>query len=59
MLFLFLIIDSNFLITIVTAQISNPISYLVMPKGIPTREAKAEIEAHPVTTEAKINKCSI
>ena len=59
MLFLFLIIDSYFLITVVTAQISNPISYLAMPKEIPTKEAKVEIEAHPVTTEAKINNCSI
>ena len=57
--FLFLIIDSYFLFSAVIAQIFNPITELVIPVGIPSKEAKAEIEMHPVTTEAKISKCSI
>ena len=32
---------------------------LVIPIGIPTKEAKAEMEAHPVIVEASIRKCSI
>ena len=59
MLYLFLIIDLYFLIPVVTARISNPIAYIAMPKGIPTKEAKTKIETHSVTTEVKINKCSI
>ena len=35
-------------------QIFNPIAELVVPKGIPTKEAKPEMEVHPVTVEAKI-----
>ena len=30
-----------------------------MPIGILTREVKAEVEIHPVTSEAKLSKCSI
>ena len=37
----------------------NPIAELVIPIGIPTEEAKAEMETHPVILEAKIRKCSI
>ena len=55
-IFFFLIIDSPFLIPTTIAQIFNPIAVLVIPIGIPTKEAKAEIEIHP---EAKIRKCSI
>ena len=57
--FFFLIIDLYFLIPAVIAQIFNPITELVIPIGIPTKEAKAEIETHPVIVEAKIRKCSI
>ena len=32
---------------------------LVNPKGIPSKGAKAEIEAHPVMVEAKIRTCSV
>ena len=32
---------------------------LVAPMGIPTKGAKAEIETHPVTAEAKTSKRSI
>ena len=35
------------------------ITELTTPAGIPTKEAKAEIETYPVTVQAKISKCSI
>ena len=37
----------------------NPIVELVIPAGISSKEAKVEIEMHPVTSEAEIRKCSI
>ena len=52
--FFFLIIDLYFLIPAATAQIFNPIAELLIPIGIPSKEAKAEIETHPITAEAKI-----
>ena len=55
--FLLLIIDIHFLILAVTAQNFNPISELVIPIRIPSKDAKAEIEINPVTVEAKIRKC--
>ena len=42
--FFFLIIDLYFLIPAVIAQIFNPIPDLVIPIGIPAKEAKAEME---------------
>ena len=57
--FFFLIIDSYFLIPAAISQIFNPIAELVFPIGIPSKEAKAEIEIHPVIVEAKIRRCSI
>ena len=53
---LFLIIDLYFLITAVIAQIFNSIAELVIPIGIPMREAKAETEIHPEIVEPKIRK---
>ena len=60
-MFLFLILNSDFylLIPAVIAQIFNPIAELLISIGIPIKEAKAEIETHPVILEAKIRKCSI
>ena len=55
----FLIIDLYFLIAAVVAQIFNPIAEIIIPIGISTKEAKSEIEIHPVIVEAKIRKCSI
>ena len=52
-LLLFLIIDLHFLIPAVIAQIFNPTAELAIPAGILTKEAKAEIEIHPVTVEVK------
>ena len=57
--FFFLISDLYFLIPAAIAQIFNPIAELVIPTGIPSKEAKAEIEIHPVMVEAKIRKFSI
>ena len=34
------------------------IAELAVPTWIPTKEARAEIETHPVTVEARISKCS-
>ena len=56
--FFFLIIALYFLIHAAIAQIINPIAELVIPIGIPKKEAKTEIEIHPVIAEAKIRKCS-
>ena len=44
-MFFFLIIYLLFLIPAVIAQIFNPISELVIPIEIPSKEAKAEIES--------------
>ena len=47
--FFFLVIDLCFLIPTVIRQTFNPIVQLAIPTGIPTKEAKAEIETtHPV-----------
>ena len=53
----FLIIDLNYLICAVTAQIFNIIAELVIPIKIPTEEVKTEMEMHTVTVETKITKC--
>ena len=58
MLFFFLIIDLYLLIPAVLAQTFNPIAELAISIGIPTKEARAEIEIHLVTAEAKIRKSS-
>ena len=47
LLLFFLIIDLYFLIPAVITQIFNPIVEPANPIGIPTKEAKAEIETHP------------
>ena len=55
----FLIIDLYFLIPAVITQIFNPIVELAIPIGITTKEAKAEMETHPVTVEITIREWSI
>ena len=56
----FLFIDLYFLIPAVPTQIFNPISELsVIAIGTPTKEAKAEMETHPVIVEITINELSI
>ena len=57
--FFFLIIDLYSLISAVIEQIVNPFIKLVIRIGIPSKEAKVEIEIHPVTTEARMRKCSV
>ena len=57
--FFFLIIDLYFLIPPVIAQMFNPIAELEIPIGIPTKEAKKDMETHPLIVEAKIRKCLI
>ena len=54
--FFFLIIDLYLLIYAVTSQVFNPIAELVIPTGIPTKEANVGIKTHPVTAETKIRK---
>ena len=47
--------DLHFLIPAVITQIFNPISELsVIAIGAPTKEAKAEMETHPVIVEITI-----
>ena len=54
--FFFFIIDLHFLISAVIAQIFNPIAELIIPIGIPTKEAKSEMEIHPGLVKSKIKK---
>ena len=56
--FFFLIINLYFLTAEVIIHIFNPIAGLVISIGILSKEAKAEIETHSLTVEAKIGKCS-
>ena len=51
--FFYLIIDLQFLIPEIIAQILNLIAGLVIPIGIPCKQAKPEMERHPVTAEIK------
>ena len=51
--FFFLIIDLYFLIAAVIAQIFNPTAELAIPIETPTKEAKTEIEIHPVFVAPK------
>ena len=57
--FLFLITDSYFLIPPVIGQVFIFTADLVIFIGMPTKEAKEDIEAHPLTAKSKITKCSI
>ena len=60
MLFFFLfIIGLCFLNSAVFSQTFKLIAKLLIPIGIPPKEAKAETETYPVITKAKIRKCSI
>ena len=48
----------TFLIPALIVQIFSP-AELTIPIGKPTKEAKAKIEIHPVTAEAKVSKWSM
>ena len=52
----FLIFDLHFLTAVVITQIFNPFVELAVLIGIPTKEAKAEMETHPVIVEDTISK---
>ena len=54
----FLIIDLYFLIPGVIAQIFNPTAEIGITQGIPTKEAKEEMETNPATVRTKKSKCS-
>ena len=45
--FIFLITDLYILIAAVITQIFTPITELVIPIGIPTKETNTEMETHP------------
>ena len=52
----------NYSLILIPAAITqnfNSIAELVIPIGIPTKEAKAEMDKHPITLEIKISKWSI
>ena len=54
---MFFMIDLNFLIPEVIAQIFIPTAQFIMPTGTQIKVANAEIETQPVTIEAEIIKC--
>ena len=49
----------KFLIPAVITQMFNSIAEFVIPKGIPTKETKAEMEMNPLIVEVTISKWSI
>ena len=55
--FLFLIIDSYFLIPAAIAQIFNLNAELVTATGTPIKEAYPEIQTQPLTAEMKTRIC--
>ena len=57
MFLLLLIFHLYFLFPSVIAQSFNSTVELVIPKGIQIREAKSEMEKHPVIAETEISKC--
>ena len=57
--FFSLIIDLSSFVPAVIAKSFNPITELVIPIGKPIKDAKIEIEVHPVIVEANIGKCLI
>ena len=58
-LFLFLFLDLYLLIPAVTTQIFNPIAEIAIPVEVPIKEAKSEMEMHPVIVEITVNECLI
>ena len=57
--FFFLIIDLYILFLAVITEVFIVISELAIFTKTPTKEARAEIETHPATVEAKISKSSV
>ena len=58
MLFFFFF-ELHVLIPAVITQIFTSIAEIVIPIEIPIKEAKSEIETHPVIIEIIISECSI
>ena len=58
MLFFFFF-ELQVLIPAVITQIFTSIAEIVIPIEIPIKEAKSEIETHPVIIEIIISECSI
>ena len=57
--FFFLITDLQFLFPATIAQILNLIVEIIITLETSTKEAKAEMEIHRVTTKTKVRKCSM
>ena len=57
--FFFLITELYFLIPAGITQIFYRTAELVIPVGMPTKEAKAGMGTHLVTVETNISKCSV
>ena len=55
----FIIIAWYLLIKNVIPKIFNPTAELIIPIEIRTKEAKAEIQTHPMIAETKISNCSM
>ena len=55
----FVFVDLYILITANIIKNFIPNAELSIPTGVPTKEAKAETETHPVTAEDKTAKCSM
>ena len=53
---LIFLLTYTFLIPTVITQIFNPVAELLIPIGVPTKEAKAETETHLVIVEITISK---
>ena len=51
--FFFLIVDLHFLILAAIKQIFNLTAELIIPVGVLTKEAKVEIETHPVAVNLR------
>ena len=58
---LFVFLNYSFILFIisVTAKTFDPITEIVIPIGLLTKEVKAETEIHQVTVKSKIRKSSI
>ena len=57
--FFSLMINLYFLILATIAGIFSPIVEIIIPIKISTKEAKTEIEIHPVTAETEVRMCSL
>ena len=57
--FFFLINGPYVLIPALIAQTFNPVDKLVISLRMPSKEAKGEIETHPILAEAKLRNCLV